>query len=237
MAKNTDPIDEMNTADWAAIATRSTIGQIPVAGSYLAEMAVVLIPNQRIDRIANFVKELERRLDEVPDGLLESLKGNGEFIDLIESAFLQASRARTAERRAYIASAVRRGVSDDTVKADEAKYLIGLLAELNDTEIVWLRYFHDRTMEDRYLLREKYPGILNKVIPTLGSSNDELEKAALQNSYQEHLERLGLIKGNISIDRTTGLPKYDKRTGKPEIKSSHTTTLGDILLRSVGLID
>ena len=47
-----------NKADLAAITARASLGAIPVAGSFLAEIAGTLIPNQRIDRIAKFVNEL-----------------------------------------------------------------------------------------------------------------------------------------------------------------------------------
>lgn len=58
--------------DHAASAAKALLGAVPLAGSLLAEIASSIIPNQRIDRIADFAEQLESRLSDVERGGIRS---------------------------------------------------------------------------------------------------------------------------------------------------------------------
>lgn len=225
-----------NKSDWAAIAARAGLGAVPLAGSFLAEIAKALIPNQRIDRIAKYVTELNDQLEKIPEEVIERLRNNEQFIDLVEESFIRVARANSEERRKYILNIVQNGISDDDTRINNAKYLLGLLSEINDNEVIWLRYFHERTMNDKYQFQALHGNILAPVQVVLGSSKEERQQGAIQDSYKEHLERLGLIKHNIKMNKDLGVPEYNKFTNKPEISYSQTTTLGDMLLENIGLV-
>ncbi len=226
-----------NKADWAAITARATAGAIPIAGSFLAEIAGTLIPNQRIDRIAKYASELNDKLERLPEETIKRLRDNEQFIDLVEESFIRASRAASDERRKYILNIVQNGISDDDADINNAKYLLGLLSEINDNEVIWLRYFHERSINDKSQFRELHKNVLEPIVVVLGSSKEERQRGALQDSYKEHLERLGLIRHNIRMNKDLGVPEYNKFTNKPEVSYSQTTTLGDMLLEKIGLID
>ena len=236
MTKKGSQIDSNNGADWAAILARSATGAIPFAGTFLGEMVTSIIPEQRIDRIAKFVNELNSEIEKMPSEIMQKLKENEDFVDLLEQSFIQATRARSDERRSYIVNLVRYGITDDVAKANDAKHLLGLLAELNDNEVIWLRYFHDQSMGERYDFQETHKNVLQTITPTMGSSRDELEQAALQSSYKAHLERLSLIKHRIKTQDRAGTPEFNK-DGTPKTTSSRTTMLGDMLLTSIGLLE
>lgn len=236
MTKKDNQIENNNGADWAAILARLATGAIPFAGTFLGEMVTAIIPKQRIDRIAKFVNELNDTIEKMPSGIIQKLKENEDFIDLLEQSFIQATRARSDERRSYIVNLVHYGITDDAAKANDAKHLLGLLAELNDNEVIWLRYFHDQSMGERYNFQETHKNVLQTITPTMGSSKDELEQAALQASYKAHLERLSLIKHKIKTQDRAGTPEFNK-DGTPKMMSSRTTALGNMLLESVGLIE
>jgi len=68
-----------------------------------------------------------------------------------------------------------------------------ILQELNDVEIIWLLFFLHPTIGGDKEFREKHKDILKSVHAHIGVSQDILDKDALQRSYKEHLERLGLI--------------------------------------------
>lgn len=226
-----------NKSDWTAIAARASLGAIPVAGSFLAEIAGTLIPNQRIDRIVRYVTELNDQLEKIPEEVIERLRNSEQFIDLVEESFIRAARANSEDRRNYILSIVQNGISDDIADTNNAKYLLGLLSELNDNEVVWLRYFHERTMNDKSQFQTLHKNILEPVVVVLGSDKEERQRGALQDSYKEHLERLGLIKHNIRMNKDLGVPEYDNFTNKPRVSYSQTTTLGDMLLENIGLLN
>lgn len=225
-----------NRSDWMAAIAKGSLGAVPVAGSFLAEIADTLIPNLRIDRIAKYVSELNNQLESMPEEIIQKLRDNEQFIDLVEESLIRASRASSDERRRYILNLVQNGISDYDADINNAKYLLGLLSEINDNEVIWLRYFHERTINDKSQFQALHKNILQPVRVTLGSDRKERQQAALQDSYKEHLERLGLIEHSIKMNKDLGVPEYDEFTNKPKVSYSHTTTLGDMLLEKIDLI-
>lgn len=228
---------ENNKIDLLVSATKSIVGNILYVGPLLSELVGNLIPNQRIDRLTKYVKELDERLTKIPTEKINTLLNNEDFIDLIEEGFVQASRAITDQRRQYIASIICNGITDEAIQLNESKQLLKLLSELNDSEIIWLRFFLVPTIGGDEDFRQKHSNIIQRIPTYIGADDETLMKAALQNSYKEHLERLQLIQHAIRIDNTTKMPEFDTFTGKPKRSYSDITTLGRLLLKQIGLIN
>jgi len=228
---------ENNKNDFIASAAKSVLGIVPIAGSLLSELVGNIIPNQRIDRLTKYVKELDEKLSKIPIEKITPLLYNEDFVDLIEEGFVQASRAITEERRKYITSIVTNGITDKAIQFHESKYLLKTLQELNDIEIIWLRYYLVPTMDGDKEFRNKHKNILDNIKTYKGVDSETLSKSAIQKSYKEHLERLELISHKIRFDRTKGVPEYDTVSGKPKISYTDITTLGRLLLKQIGLIE
>ena len=86
--------------DIGAAVAKSIAGAIPFAGTAVNELLSNVIPNQRIDRIATFVAELEKRINKSEQKVLNN---NKYFVDLFEDAIVQATRSLTEDRNRYIA--------------------------------------------------------------------------------------------------------------------------------------
>jgi hypothetical protein len=228
---------ENNKTDLLVSATKLAVGFIPIAGSLLSEFVVNIIPNQRIDRLSKFVKELEVRISNLSTDKIKSLLNNDDFIDLIEEGFIQASRAITDKRREYIASIVSNGITDENIQLNESKQLLKILTELNDTEIIWLRYYLFPAIGGDDQFRKKHKNILQPIHNYIGADDEAMNKAAIQNSFKDHLERLKLIDHRIQIDNKSKMPEYDSVTGKPKILYSAITPLGRLLLKQIGIIN
>lgn len=214
-------------ADYVASAAKSALGMVPFAGSLFAEIAGNVIPNQRIDRIVKYAQALESRLAILEQDIVKKSMSDENFTDLVEESLRQAARSLTDERRDYIASLVANSISSDAIAHFESKHLLRILGELNDIEIIWLRFYLDLTIGGDTDFREKHSHILNPVARHLGSSQPELDKSTLQNSYKEHLTSLGLLEKEIEMDSSS-------RGGKLKTKDYRITSLGRLLLREVG---
>lgn len=226
-----------NKTDLAAAFVKAGLGIIPYGGGFLAEILGSIIPNQRVDRIAAFCFELDLKLQDLPSEKTNSLLKNKEFIDFLEESFLQVSRAFTSERRDYISNLIINGITDDTLEIIQSKHLLKLLNELNDIEIIWLRYYLDPIMESDLDFREKHKTILNKIYAFVNCDEETLINASLQESYTEHLSRLELLEHQLDFSKETGLPIYSKTTGKAVIRRTLITTLGRLLLKQIGLTE
>ena len=226
-----------NKTDLLTSAAKSVFGALPVAGPLLSELIGNLIPDQRIDRLSKYITELESKLSDLSTERIRELLKDSECIDLFEEGFVQASRAITDKRQSQIASVVRNGLDDESIAYSESKYVLKLLQELNEQEIIWLRYHLHPTIGDDEEFRNKHKNVLERVYVTMESDESVRKKAALQESYIEHLERLGLISPQYTIDRDTGVPEFDTFTGRPAVSYYDITFLGHLVLKQIGLID
>jgi hypothetical protein len=210
---------------------------VPFAGSLLAELAGTIVPNQRIDRIAKFAEALESKLSNLEQDFVRSQLTNEHFTDLLEEGMRQAARSLSDERREYIANLIASSLSSEDIEYIESKHLLRILGEINDIEVIWLRFYLVPTIGGDEEFRRKHESILEPVIATLGAPPEIHEKAALQESYKEHLTQLGLLQHRYRTDIKTRTPEFDRFTGAMEVQGYQITPLGRLLLRHVGLAD
>ena len=224
-----------NWVDYSVSGIRGSLNLVPIVGPFLAEIVGEMIPNQRLDRIAKFAIELDRRLHCGEKYVLKNQLVNEEFADLIEEGFRQASRSLSDERRSYIASLIVNGLTSDHIKFSEAKHLLRILSEINDVEVVWLRFFREPTIEGDEQFRDSHKEVLEPVMALVSSTRETRDKHALRGSYMEHLAQLGLLDREYETDMHTGLPEFDRFSGAMKILDYQLTELGMLLLREIGL--
>jgi len=215
------------------------VGAIPVIGSMIAEVVGNVIPNQRVDRISEFVRLLDERLRLIKQSILDAKFREPAVVDLLEDAFLQAARATSHERLEYIANVVANGMSAEELEEAEAKRMLWLLGQLNDSEIIILRSRLVMTREDANVdaeFRDRHTELLTPDTTVMGSSQKEVEEAALKASYRQHLHDLGLIRHRFQKPKRGELPEFDEKTGTIKASGSDVTRLGKMFLRSLNLI-
>ena len=224
-----------SSVDYVVTAVKASLGIVPFAGSLLAELAGTLIPNQRIDRLTKFATVLEEKFAKMEQAFIRSQLSNENFTDLLEEGLRQAARSLTDERREYIASLIANSLSSKDIEYLESKHLLRLLGEINDLEVIWLRFYLNPTNSGDREYREKHKGVLSPIHAHLGSEQEEVDKATIQESYKEHLVRLDLLAPSYRIDRKTGFPEFDARSGRMKMQSYTLTRLGRLLLQCLEL--
>jgi len=225
-----------NTVDYVTAGAKAFLSLVPFAGSLLAEIAGSIIPKQRIDRIADFAARLEKRLAHLERSDFQIAIADYEFTDLVEESLRQAARATTPERREYLANLLAQSLSSETITYSETKHLMRLLGELNDVEIIWLRSYSNPEIGGDQEFRQLHKNVLEPKRVHLGSPPQDLEADALQKSYTEHLVRLGLVNEEVQ-KKKGGEPEFDRFSGKFKVAYRRTSSLGQILLRQIGLTD
>ena len=225
----------LGSADYSMALVRGATGLVPFVGPLLAEVIGITIPSQRSDRIAKFARELDYRLKAVEKCLLEQKLKDDDFTDLIEEGFRQAARSLSDERRSYIANIVANGLTSEDIDSSESKHLLRILGEINDIEVVWLRYHRVQTAGGDETFRATHEEVLKPVPETMASSREILNKVTLRKSYKEHLAQLGLLESRYRIDSRTGLPEFDRSSGSMKESGNRLTRLGRLLLNEIGL--
>ena len=222
------------SVDHVTSAIKGLIGAVPIAGPLLAEVAGVIIPNQRMDRLIDYAKKLGERLEAVEESILGSCLTDENFTEAVEESLRQAARSTSEERRSYIASVLANGVESEDIDFIETKHLLRLLGEVNDVEIIWLRWYSMSSRNpNKAAFREMHSEILSTVPTHMKSSLQQRDKAAFQTSYKLHLESLGLVVAKVKFDRSTKIPEFDKKTGFKK-SGFEISPLGRLLVRYIG---
>ncbi|MBI5903500.1 MAG: hypothetical protein HZB84_08480 [Deltaproteobacteria bacterium] len=198
---------------------KASLGAIPYAGSLLAELAGTIIPNQRINRIIRFAEILDKRLEKIEKEFIRSQFQNENFTDLLEEGLRQSARSLTDERREYIASIISNSLSSKDIEYLESKHLLRILDQINDIEVIWLRFYLNPTIGGDKDFREKHKEILKPITRAMNTPQSIKDKGTLQDSYKEHLALLGLLKKTVF-----------------ETKNPNLSSFGELLLRGIGLI-
>lgn len=213
-----DQLEERHR-DWLTPLAKGVVGACPLIGPMLAEVVGMVVPNQRVERILAFLRTFDERLAHA-EARIECVRRHlrtAEGVDLLEESMTQATRAVTTQRQERLGRLLATALTQDELRYEEAKKLLGLLRELTDPELLWLVYhsipptfssaFHER-------LFETHPEVFEPASATLNAPDDELDRAALQESYKHTLERYGLL----------------ERQGRQQFQ---ITRLGQMLLRYV----
>jgi len=213
---------------------KGAIGSIPIVGSILSELVGLIIPDQRIDRLEDFVRRLAERLDSLdPEALREQFR-NPESVDLFEEGAVQSVRAVSEERREYIASIVSEGLSGDAKDRIQAKRLLRLLSRIDDDQIIILAsYLRQNAHDDEFF--ERHKAVLHPVSAYLGADQDEIDAEAMFQLARAELVQLGVLRGNFKAIKKGELPEFDNRTGMVKASGWQITSLGRLLLRQIGL--
>lgn len=227
------------TTDIIVSLTKGGIGAVPFVGSLIAEIVRNVIPNQRVDRIAEFVRLLGERFAKIEQDVLNAKLIEPRVVDLLEDGFIQAARATTPDRLEHIANVVANGISAEQQAEAESKRMLWFLGHLDHAEVVILRSRLAQTREDVIAdaeFRMKHEELLAPDATVMGSSEDEFEQAALKASYRRHLHDLGLLRERFKKPKKGELPEFDEKTGMMKASGSDVTRLGRMLLRYLNLI-
>ncbi|AJI57987.1 hypothetical protein LA02_1620 [Francisella philomiragia] len=227
---------EENKTDKVVKGLKAISSLCPYAGGLFSEIITSVIPNQRIDRIAEFLKILDMKLSKYGESIanLEKKLEKPENIELFEEGIWQSSRAISKERKGYVASILAKGLSNNQLEEIQNGVLLNMLSQLNDNEIIILSsYTYKNRINNEF--RSKYENILNVPLAYIGADKDSLAKNTVCSLYRERLFNLGLLRKKFKKPKKGTLPEFDEKTGMMRSSSYEITYLGNLFLDYIGL--
>ena len=219
--------------DLAIQLSKGIFGAIPTVGPLAALVIDSLIPNQRIDRIADFLMVLEEKVSNIEEDLLKKKFTTPESIDLLEDSFYQVCRALSEERKQQIAALFKNSLTDYELEHVHYKKLLSLLGELNDVEILLLKYYSQPSpgAQDRFW--KQHERGLDYPRATAGTPREDVQVIAdretLHHSYETNLVRIGLLGPTFRNRRHAA----NREFAEDASEDHEITTLGRLLLRSI----
>lgn len=201
--KKSNDLDK-NSRDYFVATIEGAAGMIPVFGPPIAKAAGEVFPNQRVDRVVKFIRELENRVEDI-ELFTEKLQ-TPEGYDLLEDALYQSTRAMTEDRRIYLANMLKNGLTKEEQTHAEKKKLFDILNQLNDHEIILLKYHSFSThIGSNHPFEKKHDALIRPASRSTTASEDDDNRAIYRDSYEKSLYSLGLVKEASLGARLTGL--------------------------------
>lgn len=230
-----DQIMETKGNDFAAILSKGLIGAIPFVGPIAAEIVGAIIPNQRMDRLEVFLRKLEEKLEATDQNKARENFSRPEQVDLLEDAFLQASRAMSDDRKEYLASLVKNSLQEEELRHLEYKRLLSILGQLNDVQIIILQYYSLERLRGGAFeeFQDKHSELIRPPLVHMRSAPEEFDRKAIFDDYRSQLIELGLLKRRFKKPRRGASPEFDENTGMVKTQGFGITHLGRMLLRLI----
>lgn len=194
----TQPDLETTRTDVAAAVARGVASAVPFIGGLIAEAVNHIIPNQKIDRCVEWLRILDAKVAALDPDLayVKHRMGSAEGLDLFEDGLNQAARTPFSERREHLANLLATSLTQERLKYAESKKLLNVLRELTDAELIMLIY-HSKPIhlssQWHAEFMEKHREVLYPARHVMGSSQEEIDRGALQESYRGTLIRFGLL--------------------------------------------
>ena len=225
--------DELDKSwiDHTALVTKIAAGLLPIVGGPLGEVIAEAIPRLRQDRIVEYLRQLNERVETLGKEHVERILADEERIDLVETGGYLAARSTTPDRISKIAEIVFRGLCAEEVNIVRRKRLLALFGEVDDDEFLLLNAYG----QSQGLGRTDVWDAVNRPAPAhLGSSREQIDKTELYELGKQNLLRLGLLERKYEHVKQGEYPPFDPKLGefKSRIQISY---LGRMLLRDAGI--
>jgi len=183
-----------NLTDQVGLPVARTLANlVPFAGSALSEILTSVIPNQRMDRIADFLMHLQALISEEE---LEKIKTLPERVEILEEGMIQAGLTPHKERIKRIAKITAIGLTQIEIDRDKTSRILEILKSLSSSNLIVLCYH--RLLDEEPYLSDKIKNFSLKNCSIIQNKHDseELQKSKeLQIAFHEqHLISLGLLK-------------------------------------------
>jgi len=212
--------------DLLASALKSALALTGPFGGVIGEFLTQFIPQQRLDRLHDWVEQLNDRLKGLEAGFERRLQESAAYSALAEQAAVAAVQTPSHERRRDLAELLRTGLSTADAELLEHHALLRLLTDLNDVQVILLMGYGSfrQTMGNSALgaFYQQHPGVFDLAPPVMDSSVDDRRRWAMHEHYIDDLIAKGLLRDTEGIAKSS-------RAKRVEI-----TRLGSLLLRAIG---
>ena len=232
------PDIEDNKIDKLTALSKGLIGTIPYVGSLLSEIIGSIIPNQRVDRITEFLKILDKKLESLGEDIdtLKEKMTNEDYVNLFEEGVWQSARSSSVDRKGYIASILVNGLQDENLDEIQKSIFLNILSQLNDIEIIILYSYSNKVRWDDDF-HEKHKDILIAPMVYMGSDEETVDKGTIYKTYREKLANLNLLAKKFPSIKKGEMPELDNKTGMLKSNGYELTSLGRLFLKYIDLED
>ena len=205
------------------------VGQIPGVGNILSEAVQLIVPNQREDRIVEFITDLSNRLEKLEITIkdLKNIYANYSYGAFTYKCLRDVANEVYEEKIAYYKELCIKGITSEAKELYRMERLLKILSEMDYYEILYLKFYHYSKYANRIELKKITDELGMASIRPMYMLNMSAESRDSETYKQNNLERNGLLETEIRSITTSG---------KPQIKYK-ITRLGELVLDKIGVLN
>ena len=215
-----------NKTDYITSVLSGVLGTVPMAGSLLSEAITQIIPNQRMDRVVNFIKELAIELEKQKidiEKLKQKIEGKYEYGAYFTNCIRYLSNDVYEEKINYYKKLCFSGLIGDEKNLIHCERVLHILSDLDFYEIQYLRYYYDPRMAPTDMMKDVFSKIgFDILFPlyNMGMNEEQIIEETYKQVTLNNLVKNGLLQKKTNS--RTGIEKYE------------ITTLGRMILKKIG---
>ncbi len=176
-----------------------------IAGEFLTQF----VPRQRLDRLQDFIEQLNDEVGALRDRFEARLQ-EPPFASLTEESFVAAVQTPSDVRRRELAALLRHAIESKEASLSREHAMLRLLADVADAEIVILRaHSFSRVIGDQAYANyvRAHDDVLSARPPDSGSTAAERERWTLYLFHEDRLVGLGLLRELEGIAKSSVRPR------------------------------
>lgn len=214
--------------DLAASTIRVALGLAGPLGSIMAEFLTQFVPQQRLDRLQDFVEQLDAQLGDLREEFRAKQQTSAGYSALVEQATSAAVQTPSADRRRDLAALLRTGLREDDAELLHHLAILQLLDRVNEAQILMLmsRANFRGTFGDEELMafHRTHSGVFDIEPLAMSDDPDSAKGRAyyMDRYYINELVQLGLLEDVEGMVKSAG-PRNVRITG-----------MGLLLLKAIG---
>jgi hypothetical protein len=226
MTDSSDLVRRYSQEDYLAATIRVTLGLTGGVGLFLGEFLTQFVPGQRLDRLQEFVEQLDERLKGLEEQFKTRAYSSSAFSALVEEASLAAVRTPSIERRRDLAELLRTGMAQSDAELLHHHAMLNLLERINDAQVLILMRYgtFKSTFDDPELeaFLQFHRALFDVEPPSFDDGEEKARSWYVYRHYEDELVPLGLL------EDTEGVAKSGRH------RRLAITPLGKMLLDAIG---
>ena len=213
--------------DMVALGMRTALATLGPFGAFFGDFLTQFVPNQRLDRLQDFVEKMHERLSSFEAPFSSRVASSEAYASLVEEVTVQAVRTPSDDRRLALVELLRTGLSRSDAELIDHQALLRILENINDPQILILMKHgsFSQAMHDtaRAAFIAQHASTLDVRPPALGDDDDDQQRRwAIHVYYVDDLIARGLLRD------VEGMVKSGSQ------KNVRITHLGKLLLQAIG---
>ena len=209
----------------------AAVGMVPLVGGFLSEIVQEVIPNQRQDRIVEFIKEINSKLQEMEYALnkLENNFKNYKYGAFTYKCLRNVVNEVYSEKIEYYRNICVSGLTGEEKELNRKERILNIFSDMDYFEILYLKVYYYLKWYNKEQVEKikKELGVISlKPDYIMNMSQESFKQETFKQITLNNLTKNGLLEQEIKNIGSHGKTRIDYKI----------TNLGELILKEINFV-